>query len=69
MVLLTTAGAQAPVIPFDDVTGKVTTGSPSQITALVPKGKVGATLGFTVTVKVVPSTHPGDVAVNTYVPD
>ena len=69
VVLLTTAGLQAPVIPLDELTGKVTTGAPSQIEVLVPKGKVGTTLGFTVTLNVVPSTHPGEVAVKTYMPD
>src|SRR4051812_45851390 len=52
VVLLTTAGTQAPVIPFDDVTGKVTTVPPSQIVVLVPKGKLGKILGFTVTLNV-----------------
>lgn len=69
MVLLTTAGVHTPVIPFDEPAGKVTTASPSHIVVLVPKENVGAILGFTVTVNVVPATHPGDVAVNTYVPD
>lgn len=68
-VLLTTTGLQVPVNPFDEVSGKVTTGSPSQIVALVPKGKTGVIFGFTVTVSVVPSTHPADVAVNVYVPE
>lgn len=68
-VLLTTAGLQVPVIPLDELTGKVTTGAPSQIEVLVPKGNVGTTLGFTVTLSVVPATHPADVAVKTYVPD
>lgn len=69
MVLLTTAGVQAPVIPLDEVAGKVTTAAPSQIVVLVPKGKVGVIFGFTVTLNVVPVTHPAEVAVNTYVPD
>jgi hypothetical protein len=30
---------------------------------------VGVTFGFTVTSKLVPNTHPGPVAVKTYVPD
>jgi hypothetical protein len=64
-VLLTTAGVHTPVIPFDELAGKVTTGAPSQMVVLVPKGKVGAIMGFTVTVNVVPATHPADVALNT----
>jgi hypothetical protein len=67
--LLTTAGVHAPVIPFDELAGKVTTGAPSQMVVFVPKGKAGVIFGFTVTVNVVPSTHPADVAVNIYVPD
>ena len=63
-VLLTTAGLQVPVIPFIELAGKVTTGSPAQIVVLVPKGKAGTTFGFTTTLKVVPATHPADVAVN-----
>ena len=65
MVLLTTAGFQVPVIPLDEPAGKVTTVAPSQIVVLVPKGKVGTIFGFTVTLSVVPCTHPADVAVKT----
>ena len=65
MVLLTTAGVQTPVIPFDEPAGKVTTVAPSQMVVFVPKGNVGVIFGFTVTVNVVPATHPADVAVNT----
>src|SRR5690242_688443 len=36
---------------------------------LVPKEKVGTIFGFTVTVKVVPSTHPDEVGVKTYLSD
>ena len=68
-VLLTIAGFQVPVIPFDDALGKVTTPSPSQIVTLAPKVKEGVIFGFTVTVNVVPVTHPLEVAVNTYVPE
>jgi hypothetical protein len=68
-VLLTTAGLQVPVMPFDDRAGKVTTGSPSQIVMPEPIGKVGVIFGFTVRVNVVPATHPAEVAVKTYVPD
>ena len=64
MVLLTTAGLQLPVIPFDDVVGKVGTASPSQIERLLPNVKVGGTGGFTITVNVVPVTQPVVVGVN-----
>ena len=69
VVLLTVAGLQVPVILLVDLAGKVTTGAPSQMVVLVPKGKSGTIFGFTVTVKVVPSTHPGEVGVKTYSPD
>ena len=68
-MLLTIAGLQVPVIPFDDVLGNVTTPSPSQIVALAPKVKEGVIFGLTVTVNVVPVTHPLEVAVNIYVPE
>ena len=71
MVLLTTAGLQVPVIVIllDELTGNVTTLAPSQMVVLLPKEKVGSIFGFTVTVSVVPATHPADVGVNTYVSD
>ena len=65
MVLLTVAGLQEPVILLVDLTGKVTTAAPSQMVVLVPKEKVGTIFGFTVTLNVVPATHPPDVGVNT----
>jgi hypothetical protein len=67
--LLTVAGLHVPVIPLVEVAGNVTTEAPAQIVVLVPKEKVGVILGFTVTSKVVPNTHPGPVAVKTYLPD
>jgi hypothetical protein len=67
VLLLTTAGFQVPVIPFVDVFGKVGTASPSQIVELVPNGNAGVIFGLTVTVKVVPVTHPVVEGVNTYV--
>lgn len=50
MVLLTTAGLQAPVIPLVDVAGKMGTASPEQIVNVGPKLNVGMVLGLTVTV-------------------
>ena len=64
-VLLTTEGLQVPVIPLDELAGNVTTGAPSQIVVFVPKEKVGTIFGFTITLNVVPPTHPGPVAVKT----
>jgi hypothetical protein len=58
-----------PVMPFVDVLGKAGTASPSQIDALVPKGKEGVIFGFTVTEKEVPVIHPVVDGVNTYVPE
>ncbi len=55
--MLTLEGLHVPVIPFDDVVGKVGTASPLQIVAVVPKLNVGVTTGFTVTVKVVVVAH------------
>jgi hypothetical protein len=63
------AGLQVPVIPFVDVLGKVGTASPSQMEALVPKGKDGVIFGFTVTEKDVPVIHPVVEGVNIYVPE
>ena len=62
--MLTTAGLHAPVMPLTDVFGKVGTPSPEQIEALVPNEKLGVIVGFTVTVKLVPVTHPGEEGVN-----
>lgn len=67
--MLTTAGLQVPVIPLVDLAGNVTTEAPSQIVVLVPKGKSGTIFGLTVTLNVVPATHPGPVAVKTYLSD
>lgn len=63
--MLTTAGLQFPVMPFVELLGNVGTPSFSQIEALVPNGKVGVIVGFTVRVKVVPVTHPVVEGVNT----
>jgi hypothetical protein len=52
------------VIPLVDVLGRVGTPSPEQIEAEVQNEKLGVIFGFTVTVKVVPVTHPPEVGVN-----
>jgi len=54
-VLLTVAGTQVPVMPFSDVAGNVGATEPEQIGATA--AKVGVTIGFTVTVKVVVEAH------------
>ena len=50
-MLLTTAGDQVPLIPFDDVTGSTGATDPEQIGATA--AKVGVTFGVTVISKVV----------------
>ena len=48
--MLTDEGLHVPVIPFCDVEGNDGTIPPAQIARLVPKLKVGVTLGLTITV-------------------
>ena len=56
VVVLSKAGAQVPIMPFSDVTGKVMAGAPLQIAAI--GSKVGVTLPeFIVTVKVAVVAH------------
>ena len=61
------AGAQVPVMPLLEVVGNADKVAPEQIGATVLN--VGVMFGFTVTVNVVPATHPAEVGVNTYVPE
>ena len=63
-VLLTTAGLQVPVTPFDEVVGNTGAGSPAQIAVAVPKEKAGVVTGFTVTVNVTDGEHGFDVLLN-----
>ncbi len=62
--MLMVAGLQVPVILFEEVVGKVGAVLPAQMVRLVPKPKVGVTIGFTVTVKVVGTAHCPAVGVN-----
>ena len=64
MVLLIEAGLQLPVMPLEDVVGKVGTALPVQIFREFPKANVGVALGFTVTVKVVVVAHCPPEGVN-----
>jgi hypothetical protein len=57
LVLLTTVGLHAPVIPFVDVVGKLGTTPPSQIVSELPKLNAGVIIGFTVTVNVAGTAH------------
>ena len=63
--MLSSAGAQVPVIPLVDVVGKAASVAPEQMggTAL----KVGVMFGFTVMVRVVVVAHCPAVGVNVYV--
>ena len=58
------AGLQVPVILLSDVPGKVGTVAPEQTVSVVPKLKVGVTLGVTVTVSVAVVAHCPAVGVN-----
>lgn len=61
------AGAQVPVMPLLEVVRSGDKVAPEQIG--VTGSNVGVMFGFTVTVNVVPSTHPAEVGVNTYEPE
>jgi hypothetical protein len=63
-VLLTTAGLQVPVIPFDEVTDNAGTASPSQIVVPAPKENEGVMTGFTVTVRVTDGAQGLEVLLN-----
>ena len=65
----TTDGFHVPVIPFEDVFGKVGTAPPAQIVRDVPKLNVGVILGFTVTVNVAVVAHGPAFGVKIYVPE
>ena len=69
VVLLTTDGLHAPVIPFVDVVGKVGTTPPLQIVSELPKVNAGVIVGFTVTVNVAGTAHWPASAVNVYTPE
>ena len=53
----TVDGLHVPVIPLLDVVARVGTVPPAQIVMLVPKVKVGVTLGLTVTDNVADVAH------------
>ena len=57
VVLSITAGLQVPVTPLSDVAGSAGMVLPSQAVKLVPKAKVGVSIGLTVTVNVVAVAH------------
>ena len=62
--MLITAGLQLPVILFEDVAGNDGATLPSQIEKEAPKLKLGATIGFTVTAKLVVVAHCPALGVN-----
>ena len=67
--MLTVAGLQVPVIPFEEVAGNAGTGSPSQMASVVPKLKAGVIFGSTVTLRTVFVAHCPADGVNVYVPE
>ena len=64
----TTEGLHEPVIPFVDVLGNTGTVPLSQITRLVPKGKVGVVLCITVIVIVIGNPQVLALGVKVYEP-
>ena len=64
----TTDEFHVPVIPFEDVFGKVGTVPPAQIVSEVPKLNVGTIFGVIVTVNVTGIAHPA-AGVKVYVPE
>ncbi len=69
VVLSTTAGLQEPVMPLSDVPGNAGADPPAQRLRLLPKAKVGVTIGLTVTVKVAVVAQRPAVGVKVYVPE
>ena len=67
--MLTTEGFHVPVIPFEDVFGKLGTVPPAQIVSDAPKLNAGFILEPTVTVNVAGIAHCPAVGVNVYVPE
>ena len=55
--MLTVAGLQVPVMPFDEVFGNAGTPPPEQIVSAVPNENEGVTFGFTVTANVAVVAH------------
>src|SRR5215204_1872534 len=68
LLLITTAGLHVPVIPFNDILGKVGTAPPAQIFNDVPKLNVGVVRGITFTVIVIGIPHWPPVGVKVYAP-
>ena len=58
------AGLQVPVMPLAEVAGNEGAVPPTQILMEVPNAKVGVTIGFTETVKVVVVAHRPALGVN-----
>ena len=65
--MLTIAGFQVPVIELVDVVGKTGRVEPEHIGAMAVK--VGVTVGFTVTLIVVPIAHSPILGVKLYIPE
>jgi hypothetical protein len=69
VVLLTVAGLQLPLKPFEETDGKAGTDPPLHIVKPVPKGNVGIAFAVTVTVNVAGFAHSPAAGVNVYVPE
>lgn len=54
---MTTPGLQVPAMPLSEVPGRAGADAPEQRFRLLPKEKVGVTMGFTVTLKVALVAH------------
>ena len=63
------AGLQLPVIPLVDVTGNAGTDPPAQMVNEFPKLNAGATIAFTVTVKLADVAHCPASGVKLYTPE
>ncbi len=67
--MLTVFGLQVPLIPLADEDGNGGTAAPAQMISDVPKLKVGAIFGFTVTDRDAFVAHCPDEGVNVYEPE
>ena len=65
--LSTVAGAQVPVMAFDDVVGNTGTAVPAHVVRLVPKVNEGMMFWIILTVNVAGFAHCPAVGVNVYV--
>ena len=62
--MFTVEGRQVPIIPFDDVVGRVGTAVPAQMVELVPKVNVGVIFAVTATANDAVVAHCPAVGMN-----